>query len=181
MDFCGKIIILIFLLSGTVYAKVQPPNYDFSLDTLIKFSPGKNLKEIEKEFGNGELIEDKGDIRTVKFYIAHIRYKFPVFVQVKEGVVLDFFARLPSYFLHNVFHQSLINRFGKQDIYSKREESAVYIWKDVKGLKHIYSGTCTITCFPVFYSQIGNATSSKTVKGYIPIAEKLMITASGKK
>ncbi|MGE3610900.1 MAG: hypothetical protein AB7I27_15020 [Bacteriovoracaceae bacterium] len=132
-------------------AKVEAPNYNFSLEALDIFYPGKKIAEIEEKYGKGEIINNASGIITYKFYVAHIRYKFPVIVQAREGIVLDFFARLPSYFLHDVYFQSIINRLGKQTLYKKVHEEAYYVW-DKAPLKHIYSAACTITCFPIFYT-----------------------------
>ena len=132
-------------------AKVEAPNYNFSLDTLADFYPQKSRDDLEKKYGKAEVMGSKNGIDTVKFYVAHIRYKFPVIVQTKDGKVLDFFAKLPSYFLHDIFFQSLVNRMGKQNAYKKVGEEAVYRWEK-DGLKHVYSAACTITCFPIFYS-----------------------------
>jgi hypothetical protein len=74
-----------------------------------------------------------------------------VLVQSKNGVIEDFHVKLPSYFLHDVFFQSLINRYGKQKSYKKFGEEAYYVW-EVSALRHIYSAACTITCFPIFYA-----------------------------
>jgi hypothetical protein len=149
-------LILIFSsqLINISQAKVDPPNYNFSIDSLAIFFPGKSLKAIQDKFGKGELMNTKGDTRVFKFYVAYVRYRFPVIIQVKQGTILDFFARLPSYFSHDIFHQSLINRLGKQDRYMKYERSAVYIWNksEKESLQHVYSGACTITCFPQYYS-----------------------------
>ena len=54
---------------------------------------------------NPDLIKDLGEVRIYRFYVDQIRYKFPVFVQLDQGKALDFYAKLPSYFLHDVFHQ----------------------------------------------------------------------------
>lgn len=132
-------------------AKVEAPNYNFSVDTLNDFLPQKLITDLDKKYGKGEEMGDERGVKTIKYYVAHIRYKFPVIVQAREGVVLDFFARLPNYFLHDVFFQSLINRIGKQDTYKKVGEEAFYSW-DKKPLKHVYSAACTITCFPIFYT-----------------------------
>ena len=132
-------------------AKVDPPNYDFSLDTLADFFPEKNKDDLDRKYGKAEVMSDKSNGQTLRYYVSHIRYKFPVLVQMKEGKVQDFFARLPSYFLHDIFFQSLVNRMGKQQTYKRVGEEAVYTWtKD--NLKHVYSAACTITCFPIFYS-----------------------------
>ncbi|WP_408097953.1 hypothetical protein ACJVC5_03245 [Peredibacter sp. HCB2-198] len=149
-----KLLIILpclLLMFQPLNAKVEAPNYNFSLDTLNDFMPGKPEAELEKKYGKPEMMSNEGGMRTLKFQVAHIRYKFPVIVQVREGEVQDFFARLPSYFLHDVFFQSLINRLGKQTTYKKTGEEAYYTW-DAKPLKHIYSAACTITCFPIFYA-----------------------------
>ncbi len=139
------------LISLKLTAEVEPPNYNFSLEALDVFMPGKSLEDIEKSYGKGELYTD-GEFAQIKFYVAHLRYKFPVFVQIKDKKSVGFFARLPQYFSHDLFHQSLINRYQKQDEYLKKEEQAVYLWKKEAGLKRIYSGACTITCFPLYYA-----------------------------
>lgn len=142
-------------------AKVEAPNYDFSVDTLSDFYPGKTVSSLDTKYGKAEVMSEERGIRTLKYYVAHIRYKFPVIVQVRDGVVEDFLARLPNYFLHDVFFQSLINRLGKQNSYKKTGEEAYYVW-NTPPLKHVYSAACTITCFPVFYAvqKIENPTSS---------------------
>ncbi len=132
-------------------AKVEAPNYNFSIDTLSEFLPGKKIAAIQAKYGKGEVLSEENGIKTMKFYVAHIRYKFPVMVQVNDNQVEDMFARLPSYFLHDLFFQSLVNRYGKQSTYKKTGEEAYYVWNK-EALKHIYSAACTITCFPIFYA-----------------------------
>lgn len=132
-------------------AKVEAANYNFSLETLADFFPEKKIEDLVKKYGQSELMSSTGSVKTTKFYVAHIRYKFPVIVQERDGKVLDFFAKLPSYFLHDVFFQSLVNRLGKQTQYKKVGEEAIYIWEK-DSLKHVYSAACTITCFPIFYT-----------------------------
>ncbi|MCR9203183.1 MAG: hypothetical protein NXH75_01295 [Halobacteriovoraceae bacterium] len=144
------LILALFFLSE-VYGQIEPPNYNFSLNTLADFYPGKKFEEMKTKYGKPELSLNKGT-PIYKFYVAHIRYKFPVFVRIYKGESVGFFARLPSYFLHDVFHQSLINRYGKQDEYSKVGNSAVYIWNDEKNIKFIYQGQCTLNCFPMYLS-----------------------------
>lgn len=56
----------------------------------MDFFPGKKVEELETKYGKSELMSDRAGALTKKFYVAHIRYKFPVIVQMKEGVVLDF-------------------------------------------------------------------------------------------
>lgn len=156
----------LYLMFQPLNAKVEAPNYNFSLDTLSDFMPGMSLDELEKKFGKPEEMNDLKGVLTKKFYVAQIRYKFPVLVQTREGKVLDMYARLPSYFLHDLFFQSMVNRHGKQSSYTKVGEEAVYTWE--KGeVTHIYSASCTITCFPVFY------TSHSNDKSFSPIIEQM--------
>lgn len=145
-------LLLSLLITHLAFSQIEPPNYNFSLDTLGDFYPGKKFDDMTKKYGKGELAFDKGISRVYKFYVSHIRYKFPVFVRIFQGESVGFFARLPSYFLHDVFHQSLINRYGKQDEYSKVGNAATYIWNNEKNLKFVYQGQCTLTCFPMYLS-----------------------------
>lgn len=154
-------------------AVITPPNYNFSLDTFADFAPGADLEGLKTKYGKSFFMNEDGGIKTYKFYVSHIRYKFPVIVQTTNGKVIDFFALLPTYFLHDVFHQSLINRIGKQDRYKKIEENALYIWNSKNGIKHIYSGTCTITCFPLYYSQIPDQIPPQT-NNFKPLIEQYL-------
>jgi hypothetical protein len=146
-----------FLLtfSSMSWARVDPKNYDFSTDTLADFFPGKSLSDLEKKYGAPE----KMSAQMLRFWVSQIRYKFPVIVVIQEGQVVDMFARLPSYFLHDIFHQSLINRWGKQDHYKRVDEEAYYRWDKEEYLLH-YSASCTITCFPIYFSA-----ASKKISG----------------
>ena len=149
-----KLILILpcfILIFQPLNAKVEAPNYNFSVDTLSEFYPGTSVESIEKKYGKGSVERNSGSIQTLKFFVAHIRYKFPVLVQVSENKVIDMYARLPSYFLHDVFLQSLVNRIGKQTTYKKTGEHAHYVW-NTKEMRHIYDGACTITCFPIFYA-----------------------------
>lgn len=158
-----KLLISFLILSNSVLCKVEPPNYDFSLDQFTQFMPGNKIQDKHKS----EITFNKNGFKTYKFYIAHIRYKFPIYIQTKNDVITDFFARLPAYFLHNIFHQSLINRLGSQDIYKKVEEQAIYVWSNKNNLRHYYSGGCSITCFPIFYAVKMN--QHKFGSGFIPL------------
>jgi hypothetical protein len=162
---------------NTAFSKVDPPNYNFSLDKLEPFTPNKTYEELTKVLGKGELIDDEGESKIYRYVIAHVRYKFPVYVQVKKGVIQDFYARFPTYFLHDLFHQSLINRYGKQDKYHRQENDAIYIWENAKGVKIIYSGACTVTCFPNYVSFI--KVSEKKGDG-VPLIKKFSEQFIGK-
>lgn len=139
-------------LSFLTLGKVDPKNYNFSLNKFDVFMPGKMMVDIDKVYPKKELVQKTDQFQTYKYYVTHIRYKFAVLVQYHKGKVTDFHARLPNYFLHDIFHQSLINKLGKQDIYKKQDEQAVYIWKNKNDKRHYYTGACTITCFPIFYA-----------------------------
>lgn len=141
----------LILMFQPLNAKVEAPNYNFSVDTLQDFAPGSSIDTIEKKYGKGTVEKNIGGFQTLKFYVSHIRYKFPVLVQAGEGRVVDMYARLPQYFLHDVFLQSLVNRLGKQNTYKKTGEHAHYVW-ETKETRHVYDGACTITCFPIFYA-----------------------------
>lgn len=132
--------------------EVTPPNYNFSLKKFDLFMPGSLMSDIDKVHPKKELVKKSEQFQTYKYFIEHIRYRFPILVQYHKDKVTDFYARLPTYFLHDIFHQSLINKIGKQDIYKRKEEQAIYIWKDKGKKRHYYSGSCTITCFPIFYA-----------------------------
>lgn len=147
------VLFLILFLPVLLNAEVKPANYDFSLESLKVFKPGTPREAFEKVYGKGEVWKKENKTITLKYYVAQIRYKFPVFVQLFENKVVDYYARLPTYFLHDLFHQSIINRIGKQDKYFRIENNALYKWENKKGINYIYSGTCTITCFPIFYSE----------------------------
>lgn len=171
------IILLVLTIVNTLNAKVEIPNYNFTLDKLSTFSPEQKISMISKDFGKSEIIEKNTETTIIKYYISHNRYKFPIFIQVFNGIILDYFAKLPSYFLHNVFHQSIINKLGKQDIYLKKENSAIYIWNKNSSRKYVYSAACTITCFPIYYS----SSIKKRPKGllnYVPIIDKLKNNSS---
>ncbi len=89
MSFLKVVLFSFFLFpSGLVLSKVEPPNYDFSLDQFTPFMPGKDLDKKYKK----ELTFNKHGFKTYKFYMAHIRYKFPVYIQTKNNIVTDFFA-----------------------------------------------------------------------------------------
>ena len=180
MNYFSRAFLAIIALSFSflAFSKVDPPNYDFSLDKFKVFMPGEKLSTIQKKMGKGEVVKTEGASTVYRFYVAHIRYKFPVLVQFQNGEVTDFHARLPAYFLHNIFHQSLINRLGPQNLYKKDEEQAVYIWKNKEGknekrLRHIYSGACTITCFPVYYAVLPENTPSSFQPVFQQLSQQL--------
>lgn len=144
-------LFIMFQHINVLNAKVDKPNYEFNTDTFSDFSPGKTIDALKSKHGVPEIMSEANKVQTLKFTVSHPRYKFPVIVQARDGVILDYLARLPSYFLHDVFFQSLVNRLGKQNEYKKVGEEAYYVW-NTQDVKHIYSAACTITCFPIFYA-----------------------------
>lgn len=149
------------ILVNPSLAKVDPQNYNFSLDSLKAFFPGQKIADLEKTHGKGHFVKNAGPNKIHRFYVAQIRYKFPVYIQEKDGVIIDMFAKLPSYFNHDLYHQSLINRYGKQDEYLKQENNAIYGWRGKKGIDITYSGSCTITCFPIYMAVSPNPKPKK--------------------
>lgn len=137
----------------------------FNLSELAPFEPGKNLKNIPKKYGIGNEVLIEKALSIKKYELKHEAYVFPIWVQYFNGVIIDFFTRPPSYFLHDTFHQSLINRYGKQNVYKLKDSTAVYIWEN-ESIKRVYSGGCTITCYPIYY-----AATSK-LPGQIPTTYK---------
>jgi hypothetical protein len=165
-----NLICFIWLVINPTWAKVEAPNYNFSVDTLSDFFPEKSLSEIEKKYGKPQELKKNGETKMLRFWVAQLRYKFPVIVQVKNDIVLDMFARLPSYFLHDIFHQSLINRWGKQQHYKRVDEEAYYRWENDLLTIH-YSASCTITCFPIYFSVSPSA--QKRSGDFKPLHEQL--------
>lgn len=166
-------IILSSLIICNVWGKVIPPNYNFSLDKFTMFLPGSPLAPIQEKYGVGELMSRRGTTNVFRYYIKENNYKFPIMVQVFNNQVLDFVANVPSYFLHDIYHQSLINRYGKQDRYLRVGEQAVYVWNNKKNARHVYVGACAITCYPVYYAVRMNQ-APEAVPGYTSILERMV-------
>jgi hypothetical protein len=143
-------------------AKILPPNYEFKLNSLDNYMPLQKLSELQEKVGKGAVISDQGEIKSVEFLIKEDRYHLKVLVQHKNDEIFDTFIKLPSYFLHDVFFQSLINKLGKQTTYKKVREEAFYTWV-LDNEIHVYSAACTITCFPIFYSVSSKNKSGKSI------------------
>jgi hypothetical protein len=166
------ILLGIYTFTGPSYSKVDPPNYDFSLKELQKFYPGADATALLKT--KPQVITKSGATTTYKVYVSQIRYKFPVFFQVKDNKVLDFYARLPNYFLHDIFHQSLINRYGKQDKYKNKNEHSIYLWNNKNKARHLYEAACAITCYPIYYS--ASLPKENWPVGFKPLSDKFLKT-----
>lgn len=146
------VLLFSLFLTISIDAKVDPPNFNFSFNELEAFEPGSkftpNKKNSDYQY---KLIEENKDYQKYLIIVKKRRYSYKVFVQVKDNKILDFFVRLPSYFMHDTFHQSIINRYGKQSFYKKIKLTGIYRWKS-KGIIRNYQASCTLTCFPIFYS-----------------------------
>lgn len=166
------LLIFLSVFSLEAFSLVTAKNYDFSLKEFEAFTPGKRIADIPQRFGKAVQTFKNADFITFQYYVSHLRYKFVILVQTQNGIITDFHARLPNYFLHDVYLQSLHNKLGKQDTFYKENEAAIYIWKNKDNLKHIYSGACTITCFPIYYSVQGiEALANKSFK---PLLNRLV-------
>jgi hypothetical protein len=157
----------LLLMFQPLNAKVEAPNYKFDIATFDAFMPGQKIAALEQKHGKGEALGEKSGARLWKFKVTHPKYQFAVMVQERDGEVLDFFAKLPSYFLHDVFLQSLVNKFGKQNEFKRVGEEAHYVWNQ-NDRKMVYNGTCTITCFPVFLTAYPTAS-----KDLLPLLEQM--------
>ncbi len=140
---------LFLVLQLSVEAAIVGPNYNFSLEILAPFMPEQSLSSIPADYGQGIIVKKNGTQIWTLFHVKQLRFAFPILVQSESGKILDFHTRLPSFFLHDLFHQALINRYGAQSLYKKVEEEAYYQWKnDEREIS--YSASCTITCFPMY-------------------------------
>ncbi len=160
-------LFIFFSLSFKLEAKVDPPNYNFKFEELNPFFPDSPVAGIKAIDPKMKLLFDDGVIQQYKAHIRKQRYIIPVHFHVYKEKVLDFYTKLPSYFLHDVFHQSLINRFGKQQEYKLKNGTAFYKWKQAKQTM-VYSSTCTITCFPIYFSVYKNSYPEEDLKKYLP-------------
>ena len=147
--------LLFFLFCFNSYAQQSIfPQFDF--DQITAFSPGKKVSEIPKTFGTPLDLELK-DAQKVKLFKIKNKdgYTYPLLIQHVDDEIFDFYARPPSYLLHDFFHRDLIKRYGRQNEYYLENGTGYYIWSN-NDLDIYYSGECTITCFPVFYSQVAS-------------------------
>jgi len=151
--------ILLVLISFNCFSKVDPPNYDFHLKQFESFMPGQNKSNLEQQFGAGEFVFQNSGLMTYRYYVQALRYRFPVLVQFQGDIVHDFHASMPVYFLHDVFHKSLIDKFGMQDTYYNYDEQSVYIWTKLEKISVVYASACTITCFPLFMAILPKKTN----------------------
>lgn len=149
----------LLLMLQPLKAKVLAPNYHFSFDEFNSYLPGQT---IEPSSGQFLPMIKKNSTQLFQSQIKKERYIIPIFITLQNNKVIDFYAKLPIYFLHDIFLQSLVNRFGKQTSYKMKDEHAVYQW-ELKDLSITYSATCTITCFPIFISIASQQNKKKSL------------------
>lgn len=154
--FIFLLIIVIFIIKIIInqsFAVVTPPNFGFKLDFLDNFFPGKEVASVLKLYGPAQtLLKLESGITIYRFTLNTVRFTFSVLVQVYNEKILDLYIPWPAYFLHDMLHADLIKKFSKHTKYFHHEGQSIYIWENYQGIKITYSGTCTITCFPLFLS-----------------------------
>jgi hypothetical protein len=154
-----KILILLFF--SLLHAEITPPNSDFSLKTLEMFLPGKLIEEVKKSNPKFQTIEDSGENKIFLFKLKRSNYKLDVYTQVKKDQITDLYVRLPQHFLHDILLKELQSKWKKQDLYVRKDGSALYTWLNRDNFNVIYHGSCSITCFPMFIEIVS---TDKTVK-----------------
>ena len=159
MNLIRFILPCLLMMLQPLKAKVIAPNYHFNINEFDAFLPGQ---VVEPASGQYQLLNKKNSTQLYKTQIKKTNYHIPLFITLEGNKVIDFYAKLPSYFLHDVFFQSLINRYGKQTSYKMKDEHAVYHWQ-LKDLSITYSATCTITCFPIFLSIASQQSKGKSL------------------
>jgi hypothetical protein len=154
-------IILFLGLNLNLHSKVIPPNYTFKIESFDDFYPEKDWSVVNSKYAGGARLKASYP-ELWRITITETMYIIPILVQHGAGKISDFYAQLPSYFLHDVFHQSLISKLGMQQKYKRVDEEAVYEW-NLDGLTHVYSASCTITCFPIFYTVFKTENKSQSI------------------
>ncbi len=160
---------------GWALTQVSPSDPALFMDSWQVFHPGAKLSVLRSVHGQGELAEELEDSQIYRFQVASRRYQLILLVQARDGIVLDFLLRLPSYFLHDTLHQRLIDRMGRQNHYFKKDNAAVYRWNDVKGHQIYYAAACTLVCFPLYLAGITGAPSAD-LKSYLPLLYRFKIS-----
>ena len=137
-----KSLLLLYIYTTHLFAESVVNNFDL-------FSPPSPIGPIEKLYGKGREAKSPNEEVIQREYVVH---GSTLWIQLKEGRVIDFYANLPSFLSHDIFHQFLIRRYGAQGRYFKKNRSAIYQWDDKEGRRITYSGQCTLTCFPHYLS-----------------------------
>ena len=148
---------LLFSLSAICQTSpVDDPVYpQFEFGQLAPFQVGKLVSDIPVQFKPVE-INLKNALKINRYELSHLGYKFPIFVQFAETIILDLFVRLPSYLLHDFFINLLLIITECSKNISSKIRLRFTLWT-TNEVKRVYSGGCTISCFPIFYTEINNS------------------------
>ena len=161
------LFLAIFTTIFKIHAEITPPNYNFTLQSLENFMPGKKIEEIKKTNPKFDIFSDNGDQKILRFKLLRANYTLDLYTQVKKDQITDLFVRLPQHFLHDLFLKDLQTKWKKQDKFKRHDRSAVYVWLNRDNTNIIYHGSCSITCFPMFIEIVS------TDKSVIPMYQKL--------
>lgn len=161
--------IFFLLLFNLVHAGITPPNYDFSLNTLELFLPGKLIEDVKKANPKFKIVEENGEKKILLFQYKRPNYILDLYTQVNKDKITDLYVRLPQHFIHDSFLKELQTKWKKQDRFTRKDGSALYTWFNRDNFNIIYQGSCSITCFPMF---IEIMSTDKTVQPlYIKLNE----------
>ena len=160
-------ISLLIGLSNTLLAGIKPPNYDFTFASLLPFMPGGSFTKITSDKSiQSDIFENNGPVKIFRIILKRANYNIDLYVQVKNDIIIDMYARLPQHFIHDIFLADLQKKYKKQDKYVQKDMSALYVWMNRENNNIIYHGSCSITCFPMFIEVVSN---DKTV---VPFYQK---------
>ena len=140
-----------------VLAEIKPPNYDFTFDSLKPYLPGENFTKIKPDKTiQSDIFENNGNLVVFRIKLKRANYNIDVYVQTKNDIIVDMYARLPQHFIHDIFLADLQKKYKKQDKYVQKDMSALYVWMNREGNNIIYHGSCSITCFPMFIEVVSS-------------------------
>lgn len=154
--FMKTFLLIIFSSLNLIHAKITPPNYDFTLQTVESFFPSKSVEDIKKNFPKFQTMEDNGDSKILKIKVVKKEYSFEVYIQSKKDVVTDAYFKMPQYFNHDQLLKMLQDKWKKQDKFKNKDRSSLYVWFNRDQQNILYHGSCSITCFPVFFEVVSS-------------------------
>ncbi len=138
--------VLVYSLLNVVFCKAQ------TLDSLQDFTIGNAFNNELKEKSEVLLFDKKSNITLYFLPIRTKSFHLNVTYQLQGDILLDFFVSFPSYLLHDEVFTSLWGRYGKQDEYLLNDATAVYRWHKKANENMVYVASCSITCFPVYWT-----------------------------
>lgn len=178
--FCHLVLLVFIVISQSYsFAQITKKNtkqkieqkleQDFLKKILEQIVLGQNLnKQPQSPLDAFEIFQKKNETNEIWVsYWQYDTYKYPLFVQLINNQIEDFFLTFPSFMLHDKIHELLISTWGKQQFYQQSNLSAIYSWKNLanKTQGAIYEANCSITCFPVSLS----LQKLKMSEGIIPL------------